>query len=236
MKSPLSSTIGMLCIILIISAGCSVNSTNKDDTETLLSRCDETVRILGSVNEQSTIDGLPTAQELLDSAGDGFSSIVKWSDSDEFLVQIPRGGETELFVDIQWNGGEIREITSKFIQGQNEIAMICEPRLEVDVQISVSTEDGALNETWDAVLYYSNPLFETGDSPVQLTVDLDLNEINGTYQIVSIKGTEPDWVRGWFSISFNETPKGSFQIQFQQTHGTGSDSTVSMTSHIALDW
>ncbi len=220
-------------LFLVFVTHCDLTDTKADE---LYTHCEETVRVLGSVNEQSSIDGLSSGAELLSRAGGGFSLPAQWSGDTGVLVQSPLEGETVLTVSIAYNGGAIREIDSRLVQGMDEIAMVCQSRLEVDVLLTVVTEDGAFDETWDAILFQSVPLPDGDEALPMLYVEFDLSQLSGHYLIESLFGPEPDWVLGLFASTVGENAQGDVRILLQQTHGAGNEGTVSLSSHIALSW
>jgi hypothetical protein len=229
-------TIALFAAMLLVGA-CGGSSPGIGDTDTqdqAGATCEDSVRVLGSLDEASPLVGL-SANDLLDEADGGFTADAGWASDTDVLTQSPLGGSTALTVAVTYEGGEIREVDSKMVEDAQDMAVDCPDRLEVDVSIGVSTADGALSETWPAVL--SRALSETdGLGAATLAADFDPEALGGTFDIVTIEGVTPDSVTGAFSSTAASPWQGEIDILVQQTSGEGDDGTVSQTRHVALSW
>ena len=197
--------------------------------------CKETAKALADVNKVSALLGI-SAADLLDEVGNGFTTAARYADDTTILTQSPLGGETNLTVTISYDGGEIREIESVPVDGDDEFAGECLNRLEVDVAVAVSTEDGAFAENWRAVLAQTVSSEQEGfDDPI-LAAEFDPAGIEGSFKIVSIAGVTPDSVTGALNTTAVDPFQGSIDILVEQTSGEGQDGTVSQARHVALAW
>jgi len=220
--------------------GTDDNDNNDDNTQTGYDSCEETIKPLPNIDEESTLLGI-SAADVLAEVGNGIITTSFYSNDTSVLTQSPLGGETELTIIISYDGGEIREIESLPVDGNGdgiapEIAVDCRHRLEIDVSVSLSTADGAFSENWQGVLVKSVNSGHDGFDDPYLTAEFDPAGIEGTFKIVSISGGIPDSVTGSLSTSTINTYNGSIDILVQQTNGEGEDATISLTRHVALSW
>jgi hypothetical protein len=226
-------TVRAILAAALLATGCG--SDDDDGNQEAYSHCEDTATILGDAGVVSDLLGL-SADDLLAAAGGGFQVTAVWATETAILTQSPLGGETEATVTIAYEGGEVREIDSQPIEGENEIAMDCRPRLEVEVTITVATADAALDETWEAVLSRSVSYETDEELPLMLMADFDPGGLNGDYEIVAIEGPAPDAVTGRFSTTAGEPFQGTLDILVEQSSGGGDDGTVSQARHVALSW
>jgi hypothetical protein len=227
-------TIGSAVLaVTVLAAGCG-----KDDDGTqaeAYSGCEDTVLALSATDVVSDLLGW-SADDLLGWADGGFTVTAGWSSDTAVLTQSPQGGETELVVTIAYDGGGIREVDSQPVEGENEIALDCQPRLEVEVVITVATADGAFDETWTAVLSRSVSYQTDDEQPLMLQAGFDPTGLVGGFEIESIPGPVPDAVSAVFSTTASQWFEGSIDILVEQSEGEGDDGTVSQASHVALAW
>ena len=208
-----------------------------DDNDEAFNSCDETATVLTSLDQVSDLVGI-SATDILDETGGGFSVAAEYSEDTSILTQTPLGGETNLTVTISYESGEIREIESVPADdgtGQ-DIAVDCRHRLEVEVTITVATTDGAFAETWQAVLSQSLSSEGGGLDDPNLAADFDPENIEGSFEIVSIEGPTPDAVTGTLYTTAIDPFQGEIDILVEQSSGEGEDGTVSQARHIAISW
>jgi hypothetical protein len=227
-----SSFIGSALIAAVVfAAGCG----NDDEPQETYSGCEDSVSALSSIDAVSELLGW-SADDLLGWADGGFTVTAAWSTDSSILTQSPQGGETELVVTIAYDGGEIREIDSQPVEGEHELAMDCQPRLEVEVIITVATADGAFDETWSAVLSRSVSYQTDDEQPLMLRAEFDPAGLAGSFEIESISGPAPDSVTAVFNTTASQWLDGSIDILVEQSEGEGDDGTVSLAGHTALSW
>jgi len=218
---------------VVFAAGCGNDDDKKE--EEAYSGCEDTVSVLSATDAVSDLLGW-SADDLLGWADGGFTVTAAWSADTTFLTQSPLGGETELVVTITYDGGEIREVDSQPVEGENELAVDCQPRLEVEVTITAVTADGAFDETWSAVLSRSVSYQTDDEKPLMLHAEFDPAVLAGAFEIESISGPAPDAVTAVFSTTASQWLAGAIDILVEQSEGEGDDGTVSLTSHTALSW
>ena len=213
-----------LLLPIVLFSGCG----GGDDEST---ECEEIVKVLPSEESVSALLG-ESGTELLAAVDASVTDIVNYSDNETVLTQEPTGGTSDITISIAYSDGEIREIESIARYGKEEIALNCNSRLEMDVTVEVETADGALQESWPAVLYR-----EEGSDPV-LTAGFDPNAtFNGSFRIVSYNDpSDPEEVTGEFINYYHEdTADNNGRLQIGMTFRTG-DGPVGNTTYDALIW
>ncbi|MCC6157979.1 MAG: hypothetical protein IT350_07985 [Deltaproteobacteria bacterium] len=215
----------------------SGDDDDDDDDENAYEVCDETSTIMGGSDAVSALVGV-SADDVLDVTGGGFTVTATWSDDTSLLTQSPLGGETQLTVTFDHEGGEVREVESvpNDDGGGPEIAMDCLHRLEIDIALGVETDDGAFAESIPATLVQSLASGGSGLATPSVATDFDPYALAGDFEIVSVEGAVPDAVTAMFQSTAADPIAGDVQIFVQQTSGSGDDGTVSQSSHIALEW
>ena len=232
----------LLCLGIGLLVSCSGDDDDDNDAgdsgnQDVYSPCKETTTTLANIDEVSSLLGIPAA-DLLAEVGNGFTTTALYAVDTSVLTQWPLGGETSLTVTISYDGGEIRQIESQPAEGenQNEIGFECLHRMEIDVSVGFSTEDGAFAETWQAVLAQSIAAEQVGLDDPYLSAEFDPAGIAGSFEILSIAGETPDSVTGALYATAVDPFQGSLDILVEQTHGEGEDGTVSQSRHVALSW
>jgi hypothetical protein len=213
-------------VIVAHLAGCSEQT-----------HCDESTRELDSTDLVSELVGT-SADQLLTDVGADHVIPVTFTTSEEVISQSPLGGDTDLTIRIIGEPREIREIDSRLVQGNTDIGLTCAPRLELDVQVEVSTEDGSFNEIWDGILSSGQADFAF-DGVAILTAEFSPNELSGDFEILSHnQPSSPDSVHGWLSISFGATGStGEIDILVEHSgSGSGGDSFYGQSVHRVLHW
>lgn len=216
------------------------SNDNKDDDgldDEAFNSCEETATILTDINQVSELVGVSGAN-ILDESGGGSVVSAAYSDDESILTQSPLGGQTDLTIAIIYENGEIRQIESLPVDdgtGQ-DIAADCRHRVELDVTINVSTDDGAFNEAWQAVLAQSLSYDGVNLDDPGLAADFDPYDLAGSFEIVSIAGEPPDKVTGSFNTTAVDPYQGGIDILVEQSSGEGDEGTVSQARHVALSW
>lgn len=213
------------------------DSGDDDDNQEAANSCDETVTLLAEVGELSELLGI-SAQDVLDLTGGGFAVTALYSSDTSILTQNPLGGQTDLTVTIAYDGGEIRQVESVPVDDGTgaEIEVDCRNRLEIDVTISVTTADGAFDETWSSVLVQTRDAGGAGFEVPTLANEFDPTSLQGSFEIVSIAGETPDSVTGVFGTTATDPIAGSVVVLVEQSSGEGDEGTVSQAQHTALSW
>ncbi|MCZ7584645.1 MAG: hypothetical protein M5R36_15635 [Deltaproteobacteria bacterium] len=212
----------------------SGGNDDDDDQGETFSSCDETSTVLSGVDDESDLLGI-SAGDVLDEAGGGFTATAAYAEDTSILTQSPLGGETELTVTIAYDGGEIREVESVPVEGGAEIAADCRHRIEIEVSIGFATDDGAFDENWSGVLSQSLAPEGGFDAPL-LAAAFDPFAVEGSFEIVSIEGPEPDAVTGALYTTAADPVSGTLNVYVEQSSGDGPDGTVSQAQHTALSW
>jgi len=222
------------CAISLLAA-CDEPPAGGNDMATTY--CSETTTVLSTTDQASDLVGI-SADEMLAESGVEYSFTASYNPSDEILTQSPSSGETELTVEIT-PSGDVREIDSKLVQGAEEIALDCTPRLEMDVEVSVQSADGSFQEIWDAVLASSGEL--DGEAPPWISADFDPYDLEGEYEIESLSTPNPDSVDGYFYTEMRSDAvagelTGEISVLVEESGGEGDDGWVSQAHHVALGW
>ena len=223
------------CTFALLSA---CDDPPDEGNDMVATSCQETATVLASTAQVSDLVGV-SADDLLAESGVERSFTASYNPSEEILSQSPSSGETELTIVVTYTGGEIREIESLLVQGADEIALECTHRVEMEVEVFVSSVDGSFEETWDAVLAGSGEL--DGDTPPRLSAAFDPYDLEGGYEIESLPAPDPDSVDGFFYTEMrNETftgeLSGEISVLIEESGGEGDDAWVSQAQHVALGW
>ncbi len=162
--------------------------------------CPEQVTVLSGIDEVSPL-GIRAADMLALAAGDHESTVL-WGEGGSYgsvsVELAPPVGEAAIAAGIHYAGGEVRFIDS------TETALYywtCNDRLEVDVEVEVITNDGALNERFTA------PLRSTIPQVATLSRRIALSELQGALALTSVE--PPDAVEA-VQIDVGVTAAGPF--------------------------
>jgi hypothetical protein len=149
----------------------------------------------------------------------------------------PTLDKSALRLAVSYQGGEARYVESKRVEPKhgpvNDIAVDCYPRLEVDVEATLRTEEGALDETWTLPLSQElMPEYDEGE-PVSLDRNLDPEDIQGSLELVAFDPPDPDDVLLLVGITFDEDGShGAIEAHLTYEHGD----YVSETSLTLAAW
>lgn len=109
------------------------------------------------------------------------------------------GDTTGLTLSVTYQDGDIRFIDSEVEsvpEGEEAPAIMpeCPDRLEVDVRLEASTDDGALAETWESTL------FAYEEQSINVYQELDPSALSGTLDVASfVTATDYDTLTAWLS-------------------------------------
>lgn len=152
--------------------------------------CEETPTVVAL--DEVTALGF-SAQDLLDLAQGQHDETFRWARD---------GSTTPMLLQVDFDAGEARYVDSVPVEDdangvEPDLAAICESRVEVDVMIAFSTDDGAFDEVFSA------PLTATSAARSELSTELDPDALTGTYDM-DVDIQEPDyderglWLRAGF--------------------------------------
>ena len=171
-----------------------------------------------------------SADDVLAFAGGAHDEAIVWHDNDIATLG-PEKGEHRVAITVAYDGGEIRWMTPKTAQdggdlGGPEPAIApapgptvdlpavggCMPWLEIDVRVTVKSDGGALDESFDATLRSRNELLAS------LWAAPDPDELGGAFAPEQI--LQPGYELVQLDLELNFTPfgvsgrfNGVFQVQ-----------------------
>lgn len=179
--------------------------------------CEADERVLDGTSADTTL-GFSAADILAFAAG-SHEEAIRWHDS--FIATLgPEKGEHRVTVTLSHDDGEVRLMTPKTDAGNGtgiEPAIDigtpnggCQPWLEIDVKVTIKTDGGALDESFDATLRSRNALFAT------LFTAPDPDHLGGAFAPEEI--LEPGFKLVQLDLSIGFTPfgvSGSFDGVFE---------------------
>jgi hypothetical protein len=180
--------------------------------------CDADERVLDGTSADTTLGF--TAADILAFAAGSHEEAIRWHDS--FIATLgPEKGEHRVTVSLSHDDGEVRLMTPKTSAGSgtgSEPAIDigtpngggCQPWLEIDVKVTIKTDGGALDESFDATLRSRNALFAT------LFTAPDPDHLGGAFAPEEI--LEPGFELVQLDLSIGFTPfgvSGSFDGVFE---------------------
>ncbi len=186
-----SSPISRLGLGLCLLAACDFGGIAQPDNLAQDGGCVDTARPLAGVEAQSSL-GFSAAQLLARVEGEHVSPMV-WAEAlEEGDIRVEFNttpGMAELRAVVRYLGGEVREVSSEpeesgFTLGGG--AGGCPDYLEVDVEIELVSDDGALAETLPATLRSWDPRFGKVD------LELPLDALEGS---LAVRTVEPAHAR-----------------------------------------
>ncbi len=173
-------------LLLAATAGCDGPEPapwggDNDDLYGL--ECVEEVTVLAGLDADSELPF--TGAELIELAkGEHVSPMVWGSGLDDGFAEVsfgPEVGEAELAVTISYGGGEVRYVKST-LEGQGDGGVgECHDRLEVDVDVHLSSSGGALDESFTA------PLAATIARIAVIRHSLELDALGGSLAVEAVE-------------------------------------------------
>jgi len=234
---------GVLVLALGLVTGCEGGQTgdlsgqNGTGNETGSEGCDEHRQKLASFDETTDAG---SANQLLAFAERTFDAPLTWkappagqawsvgpeSGSGSIHVSVTRGQSAYLlsYTPHESNG-------SGSGAGVENVGVICPPtRLAVEARVDVTTDGGALDESYDALIRSRTA------GVAQLSVPFDPTRVSGTLQISS-SNPQAKLVQLQLAATLTtEGMTGSLAGLEQVTHGSGPDSAVSASSAVLAVW
>lgn len=184
----------------------------------------------GTCEESSTVIAMDAAsplgfspKDMLDLVGDVSTAILRWQQTPD-LIYGPESGQTSLTLTLR-RAVEARFVESRARTGQELAMPICQNRIEVTVEESVSTTGGALDETFGAALVAvkRDELWMSHSFlPSALKGGFFIDSASlGSRKYQDLK-LEPHWSTRGFG--------GLLAVGLEQPSAGGSDGSVSFTS------
>lgn len=178
-----------IAALIILSAACGDEKNNGDTAEG--PHCEDSATVV-AVDEVTELGFAAT--DLLALAEGTWADTFTWD----------RDASTSgLELTLGWTDGEARFVDSVEVYPddgeQPAIGLICEDRVEVDVQIGFVTDDGSFDESW------TGPLTGKAADLAELYRALDPDALGGTYDM-DADITEPTWDQRslWIQGTFDE--------------------------------
>jgi hypothetical protein len=128
-------------LLLPLAACTQADEPFHDGNEGAYESCEETVTVLESVDEASTLGF--SAGDVLAFAEGSHQSSIHWHPGE--IDFGPETGEGELSVEVEYDGGEIRYVDSE-PKNEEGFGGDCPDRLEIDANVTMKTSGGALDE------------------------------------------------------------------------------------------
>ncbi len=153
--------------------------------------CEDTPTVL-ALDEVSELGF--SGQDMLDLAEGTFTEDLRYQLD-------PPLADTIVAVDVAYDAGEVRFIHSEAVYPEtngptNDIGVVCWDRMEVDVDVSLYTDDTLFAEDWDGVT-----LEAASESQVELYRSLD--SFGGPFDLWDYADPDADEVRAFVEIRFD---------------------------------
>jgi hypothetical protein len=151
-------------------------SGNNDGGETAGGNCEEHRQKLGGFDEPTEAG---TAEEILAFAERSFEAPLNWKTAQSGAWELSATGMDTLHVDVT-RGANAYYVTYTPKQSDSgiEIGIVCpQTALGIDVHVEVSSDSGALAESYDTMLYASSRELATFNVPVKL------DELGGSLEV-----------------------------------------------------
>jgi len=153
-----------------------------------------------------------TPQQMLDDTLRSFTAMGEWWDESEVEVMLTLA-----------NPGEARWVEPRVVTNRQSIYRICPNRVEVDVDVALSTDDGGLDELWPGVVSFSDPdadpMPDADDEqmPYEVRAIPSLDSINGTVDIASLEPADHHIVDDELYANLGETAfQGGWWLQWRR--------------------
>ena len=152
-------------------------------------------------------ENTPTAISLGDAAAMGFSGAdmlaLTQGGFDETLTWAASATTTPIHISVGYAEGEVRFVDSIAVYPEGDgdtpaIGVECEDFMEVDVSIIITTEDGALDETYELALASADGVH------VVANTSFDHTQMGGSYEYTLLDPSEYDDVSHGLALTFDE--------------------------------
>lgn len=204
-------------LVSLTELGCGTGGQTGEETQ---EPCDESSTIIAT-DAASPLGFSP--RDMLDLIGDVSTATLRWQQTPD-LIYGPENGETSLTFTLR-RAIEARFIESKSRTGQELAMPICQNRIEVTVDASVSTAGGALDESFEAGLVAATrdeAWLSHSFPPAALKGRFFIDSASlGSRKYTGLT-LEPHWSAQGFG--------GLLAVGVEQTSSAGGDGSVSFTS------
>ncbi len=214
MRRHLAQCFGFAALALGCAGGQSGDlSGNNDGGETAGGYCDEHKQKLGGFDETTDAG---TAEQILAFAERSFEAPLTWKTAQSGAWQLSATGSDTLHIDVTRGDSAYYVTYSPRDMGGAEIAISCpQPALGIDVHVEVTSDSGALAESYDTML------LATSSELATLYVPIKLEELGGTLA-VSYSNPNTELVQASLSATLMaEGMTGSLGAIEQTTLGGG---------------
>ncbi|HKY36219.1 MAG TPA: hypothetical protein VJN18_09790 [Polyangiaceae bacterium] len=196
-------------------------SGNNDGGEgTLGGQCEEHEQKLGGFDEPTDAG---TAEQILAFAERSFEAPLSWKTAQSGAWELSATGADTIHLDVT-RGASAYYVTYTPKQDDSgiEIGVSCpQPALGIEVHIDVTSDSGALAESYDTLL------LATSSELATLYIPIKLDELGGTLA-VNYSNPNTELVQASLSATLMaEGMTGSFSAIEQTMHGSGPDGAVS---------
>jgi hypothetical protein len=209
----------MVALLAWVSTGCS--TTGGQTGEETGGACDETSTPI-ALDERTALGFSPA--NVLETITFPSTATLRWQSYSDVSYG-PESGTSSMTFD-KHSVRTARYVESKPKTNGPEIAMIqCQNRVEVDLDAVLSTTSGALAEPFVATV------IATSTDEVRLSHLFEPKNIKGTFAFDSDSLGRRDFIRLAFDATWNlDHFAGRLAAGLEETAGTGSSSSVSMTN------
>lgn len=233
------SSLGFAAFMLALVPACSGTGGQTGDlsgqndgngTETGSSGCEEHKQKLAGFDEETDFG---TAEQVMAYAEGSFEAPISWKEAPEGQVWSagPESGVGALHVDVaRGDGAYLLTYTAKPNESGIEIGTVCPPaQLGVDVHVGVTTDGGALAESYDTILRTNAP------GVASISVPFDLTKLDGTFAVsTSMPGAK--LVQLSLDATFMEAGISGSISGIQQVDTGGASSASSASGAVLAVW
>jgi hypothetical protein len=197
----------------IVTTACSPTNGGLNS---LRSSYEEVLSAISDIDQVSPL-GFPASDVIAFAARDYTTSLL-WASPDEVAFG-PESGRRALEIQVSYHGGPIVFVHSRPRSDGLDVLRSCPDRMRIAVTVRLRTENGALDETFDASL-------ETASNHLaKLTQPLDLEALSGTFEITPPEGRV---VQLGLAATFSPLgTTGQLTSFVEVRHGSGPNAAVS---------
>ncbi|MEM6290985.1 MAG: hypothetical protein AAGA54_06950 [Myxococcota bacterium] len=130
-------------------------------------QCDQIPTVIGLEDDNVTDR---TAQQVLDVALGEYTGAMRWVDEGPVLYQGALG-PTPTTLELTYAGGDVRSVEGVLVEAcGHDGPCPCPSVLEIDAGLRITTEDGAIDDTFEVVLTYSQG-DDSGFDPAGISIN-----------------------------------------------------------------
>jgi len=230
------SSLGFAAFTLALVPACAggqsgdLSGEHDNGSETAANGCDEHKEKLAGFDAETDFG---TAEQVMGYAEKTFEAPISWKEAPEGQVWAagPESGTGALHVDVaRGDSAYLLTYTPKPNESGLEIGILCPPpQLGVDVHVNVTTDGGALAESYDTLLRTNAP------GVASISVPFDLTKLGGTL-VVSTSLTGAKLVQMSLDATFMEAGMSGSISGLQQIDSGGASSTSSAGNATLAVW